>query len=65
MKVTIKGNSPAEIAKKIEKKFKGVVTIKAAKKMVKGMKNTKKIEVKTPTWFRFRNAKGHFVKGAK
>jgi hypothetical protein len=65
MKVTIKGSTKAEIAKKIEKKFKGIVTVKAAKKMVKGMKNEKKIEVKTPKWFRFRDAKGHFVKMGK
>jgi hypothetical protein len=65
MKVTIKGTSKADIAKKIEQKFKGIVTIKAAKKMVKNIKDTNEIEVKTPKWFRFRNAKGHFVKGAK
>ena len=62
---TIKGETTNEIAKKIVKMFSGTVTIKAAKKMVKGMNGTKKIDVKVPTWFRFRDAKGHFVKMAK
>jgi len=62
MKVTIKGSTKAEIAKKIAKKFPGAINIKAAKKMVKNMNEKKEINVKVPTWFRFRNSKGHFIK---
>lgn len=65
MAVTIKGNTKAEIAKKIAEKFKGVITIKAARKMVKNMGEKKETDVSVPTWFRFRDKNGHFKKMPK
>ncbi len=67
MKITIQANTKAEMVQKIVKATSGVVKVKAAKKIVKNMKNgaQKKFEVKTPAWFRIRGKGGKFVKSPK
>lgn len=64
MATKIQAADKTAMVQAIVAKFNGAITVKRAKKIVEQMgQNTKfEVNVKVPSHFRFRNAKGHFVK---